>query len=398
VASESPRIREILPSLIDNLRLRLAYGGSGQQPAVNSALRTLSPVAGPNGATVLTNGSVGNPDLKPERVLGTEAGFEAGLFDERIGVDFTFYNEISHDAILSKTTAPSAGFGGGSQFFNAGQIDKHGIELGIKAQVLNRRMYGWDMQFNVATNHSKIVKLSGAPGDTIIDLGTAPPVGHRVNGSPFDYYTFNVVSATYDPTTKKAINPMCADDHGNVSPCFAAGTTNVIAPKVYFGHALPTTEGSWANTFRVGRIRFYALADFQTGANKFDNNLRINCQLNGDCIYAIFPANYDPAIVAQVQNSGTLRNFFIKPASFTKLRELSASYDAPDKIARYVGANSLAVTVSGRNLHTWTRYTGLDPENSLAASNGTGSNAGIALDQSEFPQLAQFLVTFRLAY
>ncbi len=398
VASEDPRIRSLLPSAVDNLRLRIAYGGSGQQPAVNSALQTLTPVAGPNGATVLTTGSVGNPDLKPERVLGTEAGFEAGLFNERLGVDFTFYNDVSHDAILSKTTAPSAGFGGGSQFFNAGQINKHGIELGLKGQVINRRNYGWDMQFNVATNHARIVKFSGAPGDTIIDLGTAPPIGDRIGGTPYDFYTYNVVSATYDPTTKKATNPMCQDDHGNVSPCFAAGTTNVIAPKVYFGHSLPTSEGSWSNTVRIGHFRFYGLVDFQRGANKFDNNLRINCQLNGDCIEAVMPQNYDPAVVAQVQNSGTLRNFFIKPASFTKLRELSASYDAPEHFAGYVGANSMAITISARNLHTWTRYTGLDPEETLAASNGTGSNSGNALDQSEFPQLAQFIVTFRLSY
>lgn len=398
VASEDPRVRGLLPSAIDNLRLRLAYGASGQQPAVNSALQTLTPVAGPNGATVLTTGSVGNPDLKPEKDYETETGFEAGLFNERIGVDFTFYSDASHDAILSKTTAPSAGFGGGSQFFNAGQIDKHGIELALKGQVVNRRSVGWDMQFNVATTHARIVRLSGAPGDTIIDLGTAPPQGHRVGGSPFDFYTYNVVSATYDPTTKKATNPMCEDDHGNISPCFAPGTTNVIAPKVYFGHSLPTSEGSWSNTIRVGRFRFYGLVDFARGDNKFDNNLRINCQLNGDCLQAVFPQNYDPAIVAQVQNSGTLRNFFIKPASFTKLRELSVSYDASERVAGFVGANSLAITASARNLHTWTRYTGLDPESSLAASNGTGSNSGNALDQSEFPQLAQFIVTFRLSY
>ena len=64
---------------------------------------------------------------------------------------------------------------------------------------------------------------------------------------------------------------------------------------------------------------------FQRGFNKLDNNLRINCQLNGDCLYDVFPDRYDPAIVVQTQNSGTIRNFFIKPASFTKLREMSLS-------------------------------------------------------------------------
>lgn len=393
VASEDPHVRDHLPSLIDNLRLRFAFGGSGQQPAVNSALRTLSPIAGPNGATVLTSGSVGNPDLKPERVLGTELGFETGLFGERVGVDFTYYSDVSHDAILSKTTAPSAGFGGGSQFFNAGQINKHGIELGVNGRVISRRDYGWDMQFNLATAYSKIVKLSGAPGDTSIDLGTAPPLGHRVGYSPFDYFTYNVVSATYDPTTKKAINAQCADANGVIASCFISGTTSVQAPKVYFGHSLPTVTGSLSNTLRYKRLRLYGMIDFQRGYNKFDNNLRINCQLNGDCLYDVFPDKYDPAIVVQTQNSGTIRNFFIKPGSFTKLRELSLSFDAPERFSSYIGAHSLAVVASGRNLHTWTKYTGIDPENNLG-----GSNSSNALDQSEFPQLTSFLLTIRLGY
>ncbi|HEX3868744.1 MAG TPA: SusC/RagA family TonB-linked outer membrane protein [Gemmatimonadaceae bacterium] len=396
VASEQPAVRSKLPGFIDNLRLRLAYGGSGQQPAVNSALQTLTPIAGPNGQTVLTNGTIGNPNLKPERVLGTEAGFESGLFNDRVGVDFTYYSDVSHDAILSKNVAPSVGFGATSQFFNAGQIDKSGIELGLHGQLINRKQWGWDMQLNVATNHAKIIKLSGAPGDTNIVLGTAPPEAHRVGYSPFDFFTYDVVSATYDPTTKKATNPMCADAHGNVAPCFAPGTTNVVAPLVYFGHSLPTTEGSLSSTWRYGRFRLYSLLDFETGFNKLDNNLRINCQLDGDCIQAQFPQNYSPAIVAQVQNSGTLRNFFIKPASYAKWRELSLAYDAPDRIAGKIGAHALSLVVAMRNLSTITRYTGLDPENSLDPSGGT--SGAIGLDQAEYPQLTTFLATVRLSY
>src|SRR5205823_15048360 len=120
----------------------------------------------------------------------------SGLFNNRIGIDFTYFNEVSHDAILAKSVAPSTGFGASTQFFNAGQINKHGMELALKGQVISRRRYGWDMQFNLATNASKIIKLSGAPGDTNIDLGTAPPLAHRVGYSPFEMFTFNVVSAT----------------------------------------------------------------------------------------------------------------------------------------------------------------------------------------------------------
>ncbi len=393
VASEEPKVRDHLPQFIDNLRLRGAYGGSGQQPGVNTALQTLSPVAGPNGATVLTTGTYGNPNLKPERVLGTELGFETSMFADRFGVDFTFFNDQSRDAILSRSVAPSSGFGGTSQFINAGRIDKHGIELGLRGQVINRANFGWDLAFNVATNSAKIKQLSGTVGDTVIDLGTAPPLAHRVGYSPFDLFTYNVVSATYDPTTKKAINPMCADANGVVAPCFVAGTTNVQASKVYFGHSLPTNEGSLSSTIRYRSFRFYTMADFQRGFNKLDNNLRIRCQLNSNCLEAQFPGNYDPAVVAQVQNSGTLRNYFIKPAGFTKLREISVSYDAPVRLASRVGAQSLSISASGRNLGTWTRYTGLDPENNLGGQTGS-----IALDQSEYPQLASFVFGLRLSY
>ncbi len=390
VAGEEPFVKDRLPSLVSNLRLRAAYGASGQQPGVNTALRTLSPVAGPNGATVLTTGTYGNETLKPERVLGAELGFEAGLMEDRFGIDFTFFNDVSKDAILSRSVAPSTGFGGTSQFINAGRIDKHGIELGLKAQVLNRRQFGWDVAFNLGTNASSIKKLSGTVGDTAIDLGTAPPLGHRVGYSPFDFFTYNVVSATYDAATKKAINPMCEDSHGVVAPCFAPGTTNVVAPKVYFGHSLPTKEGSVTSNFRFGHFRYFVMADFQRGFNRLDNNLRIRCQLNANCLETVFPERYDPAIVAQVQNSGTLRNYFVKDASFAKLREMSLSFDAPERYASWFRAQSLSVTASGRNLHTWTKFTGIDPENNLG---GAG-----ALDQSEFPPLTSFLLNIRVNF
>jgi TonB-linked SusC/RagA family outer membrane protein len=393
VTSDEPWARNLLPDVVNSLRLRGAYGASGQQPGVNTALRTLSPVAGPGGATVLTTGTFGNQTLKPERVLGMELGFEAGVLDDRVGIDFTFFNDVSKDAILSRSVSPSTGFGGTSQFINAGRIDKHGIELGLRAQLIDRRSFGWDMQFNLGTNTSTIKQLSGTVGDTAIDLGTAPPLGHRVGYSPFDYFTYNVVSATFDPVTKRANNPQCAGPTGAIAPCFVPNTTNVQAPKVYFGHSLPPQHGSLSTTLRYGRFRYYVMSDFQRGFNKLDNNLRIRCQLNANCRETVFPEQFDPAVVAQVQNSGTLRNYFIKPAGFTKLREMSLSYDAAQRYAGLIGAQSLAITLSGRNLGTWTKYTGIDPENSLGGQGGS-----IGLDQSEFPQLASFFINLRVSF
>jgi len=160
------------------------------------------------------------------------------------------------------------------------------------------------------------------------------------------------------------------------------------------GHSIPTTEGSVGNTFRYRMFKLHVLADFQVGFRKLDNNLRIRCQLNATCLEAVYPMKYDPAVVAVVQNSGTLRDYFIKDANFWKLREVSLSYDAPEGLARkHLGSSGLSTTFTLRNLHTWTSYGGLDPENSLGGQSGS-----IGLSQAEYPSLAQALLTIRLSY
>lgn len=403
VASDDPAARRFLPSWVSELRFRGAYGGSGQQPLTNSALRTLAPVAGPNGLTTLTNNTIGNPELKPERVLGTEAGFETGLLDDRFGVDLTLYRDVSHDAILASTVAPSTAFGASTQFVNAGQINKKGYELALKGQLVNKRNFGWDMQFNISGVSSKIIKL-GSGGDTLINVtggntavGTVGDVFQRVGYSPFDLFTYRVVSATFDPTTRKAINAICDNGRGGTVACFAPGSSTVQAPLVFVGHSIPTTTGAWINNFRYSAFRLYVMLDMQRGFKKTDTNYEQTCQVFNDCLENIYPERYSPAVVAQAQNGGQLQDYWIRSANFVKVREVALTFDAPVNAMRYLGAKSLAITVSGRNLGMWTKYTGLDPENSLTPASG-GLSGNIGTDQTEFPQLTSVVIGVRLGY
>ena len=116
---------------MNTLRLRAAYGQSGQQPAQFAALRTYNPVTGPNDVGTVTPGTVGNPDLGPERSGELELGFDAGFFGDRLSMEFTYYNNQTRDAILLRQIAPSTGFSG-SQWVNAGRIDNKGIELALR--------------------------------------------------------------------------------------------------------------------------------------------------------------------------------------------------------------------------------------------------------------------------
>jgi TonB-linked SusC/RagA family outer membrane protein len=394
VVSEEPAIHQRLPSWLNSLRLRGAFGASGQQPALNSALRTLTPAAGPNSTGVLSPNTLGNPDLKPERVLGTELGFETGMFGDRFGIDFTYFNDVSKDAILSRSVAPGTGFGASTQFFNAGEIRKHGVEALIKGQLVNRKSWGWDMLVNLSTNSAKISQLSGT--DTVIDLGFS---AHRVGYAPFDWFTQKVVrvdNPVYDATTNTVTiaksSVFCDDGHGGATPCYNASGT-VIAPKVFIGHSTPTFEGSWSNTIRVmNNFRLYAMLDAAAGARRLDNNIRIRCQIFHTCLEYVQPQNTDPKLLAQYFSGGPLRDFTINNARYVKLREVSVSYDAPEQIAARAGARSLSVTASARNLRTWSPYSGVDPESQFVAGSPT------QVDQAHLPQLLNYSLTFHLSY
>jgi TonB-linked SusC/RagA family outer membrane protein len=394
VISDEPAVQQKLPSWLNSLRLRAAFGGSGQQPALNTALRTLSPAVGPNNVGILTPNFIGNPDLKPERVLGSELGFETEMLNNRFGIDFTYFHDDSKDAILSRPVAPGTGFGAQSEYFNAGEITKHGIEALFKAQVINRKSYGWEMTLNLATQSAKIGRLNGT--DSVIDLGFYQ---HRVGYSPFDWFAQKVVrvdSATYDPTTNKVTiaksNVYCDNGNGGATPCYNAGGS-VIAPKVFLGHSTPTFEGSWSSTLRFfTNFRLYTMLDAESGYRRLDNNIRIRCQLFHTCLEYVQPQNTDPKLLAQYFSGGPLRDFTINNARYVKFRELSLSYDAPQRIAARVGARGLTVTGSARNLATWTPYTGLDPESQFVAG------VPAATDQAELPQLLTYVLTFHLSF
>ena len=387
VASEEPSVRGFLPNAINSLRLRAAYGASGQQPALNTALQTLSPVAGPNGQGVLTPSTLGNQDLKPERVEGLELGFETSMFSDRFGVDFTYFRDKSKDAILSRGVAPSTGFGSQNQFFNSGQITKQGIELALKGQIVNTRDYAWDVNFTVGTHSSKIDRLNGR--DTTIDLGSA---SHRIGYAPFDWFSYKVLSAEYDPTTRRAINSMCDNGRGQPTPCLNS-SGGVIAPKVFLGHSIPTAEGAFTTTVRFLRnFSVYAMADYATGYKRLDNNLRIRCQIFYTCAEYLEPEKTPARELVQMQTNGTLRDFVINDSKYLKLREVSLSYDVPEQFASKVAAKNAGFTLSARNLHTWTPYTGLDPESEFVS--GTPVN----VDQAHVPQLTSLVLTIRLSY
>jgi TonB-linked SusC/RagA family outer membrane protein len=381
---------------VNSLRIRAAYGEAGKSPGTYDALRTFSPVSGPNDSPAVTPLSVGNPDLGPERGKEYELGFDAGLFNDRVTYTLTRYHKRTTDAILFRQLAPSIGFSG-TQPFNAGSILNAGWENELRVQAYESNNLGWELGFNYSTNENKVESLF--PGTGFVSAGTN--LRHTVGYPAFGWWQYQLVSTELDATGHGIKNTMqCSTPSGGTTPCYDA-SGKFVAPLVYLGRSVPPVEGSASTTLTfLKNFSVYTLIDFQNGGKKLDGNTRVRCQFfGGRCaedFYASFPDRHlDPVRTAEVNSNQQFVDFYITKDNFAKWRELTFAYTIPDRFAQRIRAASARVSVSGRNLHTWTSYQGFEPE-AMFLGGSRGGNA--SWEQTTLPQLTSWILTFNLGF
>lgn len=367
---------------VNTMRLRAAYGASGLQPGAFDAIRTYTPVGGQ-----VTPLSPGNPDLGPERSTELELGFDAGFFDDRLSAEVTYFDGTTKDAILSRSAAPSNGFSG-LQFFNAGQVDRNGIEWLLRAQPIQGDNVALDLTLSGSTNDYKIESL-GVGTDLVSVSGQ---IQHVKGYAPGAWWDRRVVSADKDPVTGLTSNLMCDNGQGGSVACASA-------PRVFLGNSVPSYEGSFTAGLTLFRdFRINAFVDWRGGYKKLDGNRRVRCNLFSLCEGNYFPQldKFGALELAEMQNGSAFTYNLIQDASFTRFRELSLTYSLPQRFVAPTGASRLSITVAGRNLGLWTDYEGLEPEASF--NGGTRGGAFGQWEQNVLPQLRQFVTTINVSF
>ncbi len=343
---------------LNRLRLRVAYGASGLQPGVTDALKYFSGVAvAADGGEQpgVTLAGLGNVDLKPERSTEIEAGFDVGLLNDRVGLELTYYHKKTRDAIISVTTPTTTGFPTGV-FRNVGSVLNRGFEGVLNMRPVQTPAVSWDITLSGSTNNNKLLEkiVDGVP-DTNPIIFNSSNQRHAV-GYPLGGYWVRPILSFND-----------ANGNGIVEP-----NEVVVGPTpAFIGPSQPTKELALNTglTLFHSRIRIGGQLDYRGGHKLWNltNEFRCISGLQG-C-----QANYDKSVGLEDQAAVVARRFitpvanrtsfgFIEPAWFVKLRELSLSYNLPETVARQFHATRASITVTGRNLHTWTDYTGADPE------------------------------------
>ena len=377
---------EFFPTLdaLSELRLRTAWGRSGLRPNFRDAQRFFSAVTAVRNIDsdeipgfVIDPEGAGNPALRPEISTELELGVTAGLLDDRLGLELTYYTKDSKDALISVPLPPSTG-GALERFDNIGRVSNHGWEFAVHTVPLDRTNATWRLSMNGFTNTNELESLGGQQA---IVFGLLGDTQRHEEGYPLGGYWQRDV--TFEDE----------DANGTITP----GEVT-IGEYRFLGSPFPTRELSFRSELTLwNRVRLSGLLDHKGGHKMFNATKWIRCTQSGLVCAERFanPGSLEEqaAMVAAVAAPFTSVARYIEDADFWRLREIALTFMVPERYVRRLGAQAVDLTLAGRNLATWSDYTGFDPEvNSDAQSNFNSS------DNTALPPLRTWVLRFDVAF
>lgn len=411
-------------------KLRAAYGEVGQEPSAYQLLSVLvgggqfgdggwgtAVNATQNNIGAINSSTLkGQPSIKPERTTEREFGVDLGLFGDRADLGATFYKALSKDVIFSTPLPPSTGYS--SQTRNAGRIRNQGVELTLNARLLQRQDFSWETGLQWAKNDNlveELVGLGGAPVEFVAQGGSfsgafgAATSGGRVGGLRGNDYV-RCGRADVAPAagfTTAQVIAACAGKPDGALFLDATGFPILDNTERQISDPQPRWTAGISNSVTIHKVRLSGLLDFKRGGQVWNGTrgalyffgTHMDTQFAregqhtfgtdwmpgpvagpgaGTPVYLVCPVGATAATCSTPSLNwfanngggfGSVSSSFIEDGGYVKLRELSASYtfDQP-WVNRLLNVSSFDVKVAGRNLKTWTDYTGFDPETNLAGA------------------------------
>jgi TonB-linked SusC/RagA family outer membrane protein len=352
-------------NILSSLRFRSAVGQSGQRPGFRNAITFYQARAvkrdGADVGAVEIGANVGNSQLKPELSTELEGGLDLGLFNSRINLELSYYDKTTKDALIQRPLPPSTG--AGTRFENLSKVTNKGFEALASTTLLDTKRVKWDLTVNASTNTNKLVKL-GNDVDTI-------RIGLAANdGSFIQRFTEGYALGGYWQRPIVSYSDKNGDGILSRSGCGDTQATNTASCEVilgdnpvYLGSPIPRNEVTFNTGVTFFRyLRVAGLLDHRGGYKIYNASGQFRCVVLVRCQDAFDPktslADQARIIASRLGSDAG----FVEDASFWKLREVSVTLSAPNDWARRAHASALSLTVAGRNLATWTKYTGFDPE------------------------------------
>lgn len=393
VATEETFLKDIF--WLSTLKFRYGYGFTGNQNFGDNRFQALfSPnsnyVVNGEVVTGVFPSQVANANLKWETTEQSNFGIDVGLLKNRINLSFETYKKNTTDLLINNPLPITTGFDNATQ--NVGSIENKGIELAIDAILVNTD----DLRIGLNANYSRNVNEVTNIGGQIITAGGVSDQGEvtRIEeGQPIGNF-FGFVSEGVDPETG---NIIFSDLNGD-------GVIDDNNDRTIIGNALP--DFIWGSTATINYKGFELIAFFQ-GVQGQDiyNATRLELENQSgftnqstSVLNAWTPNNTNTDIPRAAFGDPDANNRassrWVEDGSFVKLRELTLGYSFPEKWINKLGVSNLKIFMQGRNLVTWTDYTGYDPEVSRDGSNVLSSG----IDFGTYPQVRTFIGGLNLTF
>jgi TonB-linked SusC/RagA family outer membrane protein len=353
---------------LDEIKFRAAVGESGNEPLYAQKFGELIAANYSGIPTSQIQGSIAAADLRPERQLEVEGGFDATLFHSRATLGVTGYQKHISDLLLQRALPGASGFS--TEFFNGGTLRTRGIEVEATVDAIDRKTVQWTINANFSKDGSVVTSLPVPPfipsnqgfsttfGTAYIEQGKSPS---QIEG--------NVTL----PDGTVAIGQI-----GDANPNFRVGLGNTVT----YGRGHLSFLFNWQKGASVVNLT-ELLYDFAQNTVDYATPIRV-----GDSTMKLGAYR-----VSQFTTHG---NTYVQDGSFVKLRELTVSYDLPPRLVALLGrgVSRATLSASGRNLITWTKYAGFDPE----VSNFGNQNVGRNVDVGPFPPSRTFWFSLNLGF
>jgi TonB-linked SusC/RagA family outer membrane protein len=401
-----------IDNVVNEFKLRAGYGEAGIQPTAFQRFSVLDAVNLGSNSVFKQPNTTPNSRLSVELSKETEFGADLGLnllggkWLRTANISATYWKRETVNAIYTVDAPPSAGVGGTSD--NAFGLGSRGIQASLNLNVYNGKDLNWDFITNFSRQTSEITSVIGPP---VVLLSQAGSVGITLQqgykiGQFFGFKLMKSLTDV-DPATGLPVIPEASRGLYEVASNGwvvnkATKQTVAIPGQSSLGDPNPKFNMSFINNLQYkGIVTFNMQWDWVAGAHLYNQTKQwmyrdgihsdydIPVTINGET--QAYTAFYRSVYAGGAAN-GT-KNYFYEDASFWRLRNLSVGVDIA-KLTKIKFANRLQLVLSGRNLLTFTPYTGMDPE----ANYDTNSAFDRGLDHNTIPNTKQYTIGLNIGF
>jgi TonB-linked SusC/RagA family outer membrane protein len=349
---------------VNNLQLKVSYGTTGNSSISNYlSYGTIGTSSVYNGNSTWALSGVQNDDLTWETLKTFNIAINTHLFNS-LDLDLEFYNKTTSDMLLEVPYSYSTGFASG--WGNVGKMRNRGIDLTIGYDILNNDNFYFNVTGNFNYNKNEILDLyEGRDSYTVANTGMRYEVGHDVG----EYYS--VRYAGVDPATGKQL---WLDKNGNITGNYSDDDSVMTGKSMY----APWSAGLQLN-FSWKNLSLNAMFSGVFGKWLLNNQRYFiensNFSSNTNQVVGMLNMWTTPGQKTEIPKAGETLQFdthLIENASFVRLKDLQLSYSLSKKILKKTNILSgVRFYAKGRNLLTFTKYKGFDPEvdDNIALSN-----------------------------